>query len=100
MAERLLVEMGSIYSGGKVYFVESIDTFSDNLSSVSPTVFLGVPRIWTKFQQGILSKLSQKRLNFLLSIPLISKIIKNKIKKGLGLQKAKNIFTGFLLQFH
>ena len=94
IAERLLVEMGSIYSGGKVYFVESIDTFSDNLSAVSPTVFLGVPRIWTKFQQGILSKLSQKKLNFLLSIPLISIIIKNKIKKGLGLQKAKNIFTG------
>ena len=94
IAERLLVEMGSIYSGGKVYFVESIDTFSDNLSSVSPTVFLGVPRIWTKFQQGILSKLPQKKLNFLLSIPLISIIIKNKIKKGLGLQKAKNIFTG------
>ena len=40
IAERLLVEMGSIYSGGKVYFVESIDTFSDNLSALSPTVFL------------------------------------------------------------
>ena len=27
IAERLLVEMGSIYSGGKVYFIESLETF-------------------------------------------------------------------------
>ena len=54
IAERLLVQMGSVYSGGRVYFAESLDTFAANLSEASPTVFLGVPRIWTKFQQGIL----------------------------------------------
>tara|TARA_B100000902_G_scaffold397426_1_gene461199 strand:+ start:7440 stop:9083 length:1644 start_codon:yes stop_codon:yes gene_type:complete len=94
IAERLLVEMGSLYSGGRVYFAESIETFSYDLSQASPTVFLGVPRIWTKFQQGILSKLTQKKLNFLLNIPFISRIIKKKIIKGLGLHNAKNIFTG------
>tara|TARA_B000000532_G_scaffold243295_2_gene239104 strand:+ start:83 stop:1744 length:1662 start_codon:yes stop_codon:yes gene_type:complete len=94
IAERLLVEMGSIYSGGKVYFAESLETFTSNLSEASPTVFLGVPRIWTKFQQGILSKLPQKKLNILLSIPLISSLIKKKIQKGLGLSRANNIFTG------
>jgi len=94
IAERLLVQMGSLYSGGKVSFAESLETFSANLAEVSPTVFLGVPRIWTKFQQGILIKLSQKKLNVLLSIPLISSLIKKKIKKGLGLSKASNIFTG------
>ena len=62
IAERLLVQMGSIYSGGKVCFAESLDTFAANLSEASPTVFLGVPRIWTKFQQGILVKLPQKKL--------------------------------------
>ena len=94
IAERLLVEMGSIYTGGKVYFAESLDTFASNLSEASPSVFLGVPRIWTKFQQGILSKLPQKKLNILLSIPLVSSLIKKKIQKGLGLSKANNIFTG------
>ena len=54
IAERLLVEMCSLYTGSRVYFAESLETFSANLSYVSPTVFLGVPRIWTKFQQGIL----------------------------------------------
>ena len=94
IAERLLVQMGSLYSGGRVYFAESLDTFAANLAEASPTVFLGVPRIWTKFQQGILGKLPQKKLNILLSIPLISSLIKKKIQKGLGLSKAANIFTG------
>ena len=94
IAERLLIEMGSIYCGGKVSFAESLDTFAQNLSYSQPSVFLGVPRIWTKFQQGILSKLPQKKLNILLSIPIISSVIKKKIQKGLGLSKARNVFTG------
>tara|TARA_B100001758_G_C18416716_1_gene620655 strand:- start:4559 stop:6199 length:1641 start_codon:yes stop_codon:yes gene_type:complete len=94
IAERLLVQMGSLYTGGRVYFAESLDTFSDNLSEASPTVFLGVPRIWMKFQQGILSKLNRRKLNILLTIPFISSLIKNKIKKGLGLNNTNNIFTG------
>ena len=94
IAERLLVMMGSLYTGGKVSFAESLDTFAANLSEASPSVFLGVPRIWTKFQQGILKKLPQKKLNILLSIPFVSTLIKKKIQKGLGLSKARNIFTG------
>ena len=94
IAERLLIEMGSIYCGGKVSFAESLDTFAQNLSYSQPSVFLGVPRIWTKFQQGILEKLPQKKLNILLSIPIISSLIKKKIQKGLGLSKARNVFTG------
>ncbi len=94
IAERLLVQMGSLYCGGRVSFAESLDTFAKNLSDVSPTIFLGVPRIWTKFQQGILSKIPQKRLTMLLKIPIISTIIKNKIKINIGLSKANNVFTG------
>ena len=94
IAERLLVNMGSLYSGGRVYFAESLDTFTFNLQEASPTVFLGVPRIWSKFQQGILKKLPQWKLTLLLNIPFVSSLIKKKIKKGLGLSNAKNIFTG------
>ena len=42
----------------------------------------------------ILTKLSQKKLNILLSIPFLSHLIKKKIRNGLGLSKANNIFTG------
>ena len=94
IAERLLVQMGSLYSGGMVSFAESLETFAQNLSDTKPTVFLGVPRIWTKFQQGILTKLPQNKLNILLAIPGISSLIKKKIKSGLGLQNASNVFTG------
>jgi long-subunit acyl-CoA synthetase (AMP-forming) len=94
IAERLLIEMCSLYTGSRVYFAESLETFASNLSYASPTVFLGVPRIWTKFQQGILLKLPQKKLDRLLKIPFVSFLIKNKIKKGLGLKRANNVFTG------
>ena len=94
IAERLLVEMGSLYTGGQVSFAQSLDTFAQNLSETQPTVFLGVPRIWTKFQQGVLAKLPQKKLNVLLSIPIISSLIKKKIRIGLGLNSATNVFTG------
>jgi long-subunit acyl-CoA synthetase (AMP-forming) len=94
VAERLLVEMGSIYSGGTISFAESLDTFKDNLAETKPTIFLAVPRIWTKFQQGILQKLPQKKLNTLLKIPILNSIIRNKVKAGLGLDECKYAFTG------
>ena len=94
IAERLLVEMGSIYTGSPVSFAESLDTFAANLAESKPTVFLGVPRIWTKFQQGILGKMPQKKLDLFLKIPILNGIVKKKIQAGLGLQEAQNVFTG------
>ncbi len=94
IAEKFLVEMGGIYTGGRIDFAESLDTFAQNLAYSSPTVFLGVPRIWTKFQQGVLGKLPQEKMDKLLKIPILSGLIKKKIRKGLGLNEAKNIFTG------
>jgi len=94
IAERVLVEMGSIYTGSVVSFAESLDTFAKNLAESEPTVFLGVPRIWSKFQQGILTKMSQKKLDLFLKIPILNGIVKKKIKAGLGLGNAENVFTG------
>ena len=61
IAERQIVEVASLASGGSISFVENLDSFSKNLASVQPTHFLAVPRIWTKFQQGILSKITLDR---------------------------------------
>jgi long-chain acyl-CoA synthetase len=94
VAERLLIEIGSIFTGGTVSFAESLDTFKDNLVATRPTLFLAVPRIWSKFQQGILHKLPQKKLNLLLSIPIIGGLIKKKVCTGLGLDQVKYCFTG------
>jgi long-chain acyl-CoA synthetase len=94
IAERMLVEMGGLYCGATISFAESLDSFPANLKDTKPTVFLAVPRIWTKFQMGILSKMPQSRLNILLKVPIISGVIKKKIKEGLGLDQAKYLLTG------
>jgi long-chain acyl-CoA synthetase len=94
VAERLLIELGSLYTGGEVSFAESIDSFKKNLQEIKPTVFLAVPRIWLKFQQGILQKLPQKKLNILLRVPILNSIIKRKIKAGLGLDQLRFAVTG------
>lgn len=94
IAERLLVEMGGIYSGASISFPESLEKFPANLMDTQPTIFLAVPRIWAKFQEKILQKLPQKKLDTLLAIPIISGIIKGSIRKKLGLSKAEFIFSG------
>ena len=94
IAERLLVQMGSIYSGGVVSFAESLDLFKENLIYAKPTIFLGVPRIWSKFKDGILAKMNQKKLNLLLSVPFLSSLVKKKIKSQLGLGFTENTFCG------
>jgi long-subunit acyl-CoA synthetase (AMP-forming) len=94
IAERVIVELATIMTGGTIYFAESIDTFAQNLQEASPTLFMAVPRIWSKFQLGILERLPQKRLELLLKIPLVSSLIKTKIQKGLGLRDARIMLTG------
>jgi long-chain acyl-CoA synthetase len=94
IAERMLVELGAIYNGATIYFSESLDKFASNLSNAQPTVFLAVPRIWSKFREKILEKLPQKKLNLLLSLPIISSIVKKKIKTNLGLLKCNWALTG------
>ncbi len=94
IAERLIVELACLSNGGVISFSESLDSFVDNLRQASPTLFLGVPRIWSKFQLAILGKMPQQKLGTLLRIPIISTLVKNKIRKGLGLGKARITFTG------
>ncbi|WP_220719730.1 AMP-binding protein [Agarivorans litoreus] len=95
ITERVYIQGTSIFSGQfSVSFVESLDTFPDNLRSVQPTLFISVPRLWARFQQGVFEKLPPKKLKLLLSIPLVSSLIKLKIKKALGLNKARILGCG------
>ena len=94
VAERNVVEATSLTTGGMVYFAESLESFAKNLAVAKPTHFLAVPRIWTKFQMGVLAKMPQKKLDLFLKIPILSGIVKKKIRVGLGLNEAKFILTG------
>ena len=93
-AERGLVEFGAIYSGGSIAFVESAEQFSATMQAVQPTHFLAVPRVWQKFREGILEKVSGNKMEIMLRIPFVSSILKKRILATLGLQKAKIILTG------
>lgn len=93
-AERFLVQFNSLYSGAPVAFVESLETFASDLRHVRPTVFFSVPRLWTRFQQGVLEKLPQSRLDRLLGIPLLGWLVARKIRAGLGLDRARVLISG------
>lgn len=94
IAERMGIELMGVYQGGTFSFPETLESFPKNLADTQPTHFFAVPRIWAKFQEKILEKLPQKKLDTLLKIPVVSSLIKNKIKKGIGLSRAKQIFSG------
>lgn len=94
VAERMFVEMAAIYTGQTVFFAESLDTFLDDLRRARPTALFGVPRIWTKFQMGVYSKVPAKRLDLLLSLPLIGKRVGHKVLAGLGLDALRVALSG------
>ena len=68
-----------------IYFAESLDTFLQDLQRARPTVFLSVPRLWLKFQQGVFNKMPAKKLDRMLRIPILGKIVGRKVLAGLGL---------------
>jgi len=94
IAERSIVENSSITYGGEIFFTESLARFADNLQYAKPTVFFAVPRIWTKFMLKILDKMPQKKLDTLLKIPILSSMVKKKIKTGLGLHNSRANVSG------
>lgn len=53
VAEKIFSIFLPLSVGAIVHFGESIYTVQDDLREVSPTVFLGVPRIWEKIHAGV-----------------------------------------------
>ncbi|MBD1576128.1 AMP-binding protein [Vibrio sp. S11_S32] len=94
ITERVYILGSSMIGGVPTGFVESLDTFIDDVKNQQPTLFISVPRLWTLFQQRILDKMPQRKLNILLAIPFINSIVKKKIATGLGLDKARVLGCG------
>ena len=93
--ERSWVEAASLADGGtRIYFAESLDTFLQDLQRARPTLFISVPRLWLKFQQGVFAKLPPAKLDRLLGIPLLGGIVRQKVLKGLGLDAVKQAGSG------
>lgn len=92
--ERVCVEVLSMYFGCQVFFVESLDTFQQDLQRARPTLFFSVPRLWTKFQSGVFEKISAKKQNLLFKIPIVNKKLKHVILEQLGLEHVRFAGTG------
>lgn len=94
VAERMSVEMVQLYQGTQVYFADSLDTFAQDLQRARPTIFFAVPRIWAKFQAGVFARIPERKLRWLFRMPVLSAVIKQKIRQSLGLDAAKFCLSG------
>jgi len=92
--ERAYIECASFVGGGHIFFAEALDTFVADLKRAQPTLFISVPRLWLKFQQGVFAKLPPKKLDLLLRIPVIRGLIAKKVLTGLGLNKVRLAGSG------
>jgi long-subunit acyl-CoA synthetase (AMP-forming) len=93
--ERTWAEASSLVDGRlHLFFAESLDTFLQDLQRTQPTLFLSVPRLWLKFQQGVFAKMPPAKLDRLLGIPILGKIVAKKIRNGLGLGHVKLAGSG------
>jgi long-chain acyl-CoA synthetase len=87
-AERILVEMASLYAKGVVSFSAGLETFAEELRSVQPQFFFAVPRLWAKFKEAIDSKIPPEHQKQL------TQEQKMGIVRQLGLSEARFILTG------
>jgi long-chain acyl-CoA synthetase len=92
--ERYVVEQASFARGFELYFAEDLTTFLQDLQRARPTVFVSVPRLWSKFQLGIFKKMPHKKLDRMLKIPILSSIVKKKVLTALGLQHCRFAGSG------
>lgn len=83
--ERAGGEAVALRVANHVYFTEGVDTFLADLARARPTVFLSVPRLLVKFQQGVFARLPKEKLDRLLRMPALRMYVKRKILRQLGL---------------
>ncbi len=120
IAEQVFTNLLHIVTGGKVFFCPDLKEIKDFLVSVRPTIFLGVPRVWEKFQAVLEGKLSAQtgfkgwltawalrtelaafreetstgRPASSLGRTLANKLVISKVKSALGLQDLAASATG------
>ncbi len=94
IVERAGMEGTAVYLGYRVFFSEGIDTFLADLARARPTIFLSVPRLLLKFQQGVFAKIPQRKLERLLRIPILNRAVKKRVLHKLGLDTVINAASG------
>ncbi len=117
VAEQILTIHGPMAMGSLVYFAESIDKLGENLAEVRPTLFMGVPRVWEKIQSKMMAaganapfvrrklvawarktgleggNAEQRGERKPVLFPLAQKLVFNKVRQRLGLDRARLCIT-------
>ncbi|MBO9648104.1 MAG: AMP-binding protein [Variovorax sp.] len=92
-AERAFVETHAICQGLHLYFNDSLETFPADLRRARPTLFISMPRLWTKFYQSVCAKVPPEKQKLLFASPDASGR-KKEILEMLGLDAVRIAFTG------
>ncbi len=96
VAERALVQWGSLVTGASVTVLDRVDRLMQYLPSAKPTIFLGVPRVWETIAARIYRELDDKWGSKLRYVPRFIRrgLLGNIIKKRLGLSEARILLSG------
>jgi long-chain acyl-CoA synthetase len=122
IAERVMTVFNNIYFGYTVNFIENLDTISDNMREVSPTIIFGVPRIWERYHSTIILQIKEatwfKKIVFFIAITIGMHYVKRKfsprgaplwlkslygisyftvmrkLKERLGMERARFVISG------
>jgi len=94
IVERAGLEGSALYLGCQIFFSTGIDTFLADLQRAQPTIFLSVPRLWLKIQQGVFAKMPRERLDRLLRIPILNRSVKRRVLRRLGLSSVSHAASG------
>jgi long-subunit acyl-CoA synthetase (AMP-forming) len=93
-AERCFVESNSLCHGCRVFFSDKLETFAEDLRRARPTLFISMPRLWTRFYTGVCARLAPWKQKLLFAMPLVSLVLKKRILASLGLDAVRIAFTG------
>ncbi|MBN9166372.1 MAG: AMP-binding protein, partial [Myxococcales bacterium] len=117
IAEQLLTVHGPMAMGSVLYFAESLEKLGESLQEVRPTIFLGVPRVWEKIQAkmvaagasspplrkkiaawarkvGLAAGYAEQRGEARpLFHPIAKKVVFDKVRERLGLDRARICVT-------
>ncbi len=94
IAERAVTELAGMSMGWQIFFCEKTATFLADLRLARPTFFFSVPRLYAKFQADVLHKIPQRRLHWLLRVPIVNRIVRRRILQKLGLGSVRTAASG------
>ena len=81
ITERTVIAGPAVYCGYHLYFVDKLETFLQDLQRCQPTLFISVPRLWVQFQLGVHKKMPPEKLDRLLKIPIVGRMVARKVRK-------------------